>query len=130
MALSLARHNLIEVQFSVLRAHLRLFTWLFFNLSVREQTLVSCFASLFRFAELTFGRMPILTRGSRTSTFQTVSARLSKNSASLTSASDAAFLDALLPRVTDGSEGGGKNGEDCGGFCVLQYTTQLSHVFH
>ena len=58
---------------------------------MREQTLVPCFASRFSFIELTFGRMPILTRWSRTSTFQIVSARLSKNSASLTSASDASF---------------------------------------
>ena len=63
-----------------------------YSSTFREQTLVSCFASRFSFIELTtFGKMPTLKVWSRTSTFQKVSARLSKNSASRTSASDASF---------------------------------------
>ena len=53
-------HSTRVVAFSVLKAIFRLFTWLFFNLVVREQTLVPCFASRFSFIELTFGRIPIL----------------------------------------------------------------------
>ena len=41
---------------------LRPFVGLSFNLVVREQTLVPCFASRFSFIELTFGRMPIVTK--------------------------------------------------------------------
>ena len=74
-----------------------------------------CFSSLFSFVEITLGRMPILTRRSRASTFQEVFAWLSKNSVSLTSASDASFLDALRPRVIDGSEGVAAFGV---GFCA------------
>ena len=58
------------------------------------------------FVELTFGRMPILTRRSCANTFQTVSARLSENGTMVASALDTFFLDALLPRVISGSEGG------------------------
>ena len=36
---------------------------------MREQTLVSCFATRFCFVKLTLGRMPIFTRRSRASTF-------------------------------------------------------------
>ena len=69
----------------------RLFTWLFFNLVVREQALVSCFASRFCYMELTFGRMPRLTRWSRASTFQEEFARLSKNGPMANFASDTSF---------------------------------------
>ena len=78
MALSLARRNPINVQFftiataplcvvfSVLKALFRLFAWLFFNLVVREQTHVPCFASRLSFIESTLKRrMPVLTRWSR-----------------------------------------------------------------
>ena len=64
------------LRFSFLKALCRLFICLFFNLVVRAQTLVSCFASRFSFIELTFGRMPTLERWSRTSTFQIVSAKV------------------------------------------------------
>ena len=69
----------------------RLFTWLFFNLAEREQALVSCFASRFCYIELTFGRMPRLTRWSRASTFQEEFARLSKIHARVTFGSDTPF---------------------------------------
>ena len=130
MTPSLARHDPIAVQFfTIATAFLsslsllywrmivlfRLFVWLFVNLMMREQTLVSCVSSRFSFVGLTFGRMPILTRRSRASTFQEVFAWLSKNSVSLTSASDASFLDALRPRVIDGSEGVAAFGV---GFCA------------
>ena len=48
----------------------RLFVWLFVNLLMREQTPIPCFTSRFVLKELTSGRMPILTRRSRESTFQ------------------------------------------------------------
>ena len=51
---------------------------------MREQTLVPSFTSRFVLIELTFGKMPILTRRSRASTFQIVSARLSKNDTRIT----------------------------------------------
>ena len=57
----------------------RLFVWLFVNLVMREQTLLLYFTSRFVFLQLTFGRMPTLTRRSRASTFQIVSARLSNS---------------------------------------------------
>ena len=84
-------YSTLVVAFSVLKALSLLFTWLFFNVAVWKQTLVPCFASRFSSMELTFGRMPIHTRRTRTSTFQIVSARLSRKSASLTSASGASF---------------------------------------
>ena len=68
-----------------------LFVWLFVNLMMREQTLVPCFASRFVLIELTFGRMPILTRRSRTRTFQIISALLSKNGTLVLFASDTSF---------------------------------------
>ena len=106
MALSLARHtqlwytffdnsySTLVVALCVLRvtAFFRLFTWLFINLVMREQTLVPCFASRFSLREFTFGRMPIFTRRSRASTFQIISARLSENSIMVTFASDTSFL--------------------------------------
>ena len=79
------------VALPVLKAQFRIFTWFFFILAVREQTLVPCFASRFILMEVALGRMPILTRRPRAGTFQMVSARLSKNAASLTSASGASF---------------------------------------
>ena len=72
---------------------------------MREQTLISCFTSRFVFRELTFGKMPILTRRTRASTFQVASARLSKNDTKITFAVDTFFLDTLRPRVIDGSKG-------------------------
>ena len=78
----------------------------FLHLVVRKQTLVSCFAPRFSSIELTLRGCQHSQSNVVQVPFQTVSARLSKSSASLTSASDAFFfLDALLPRVIDGSEG-------------------------
>ena len=75
----------------VLISLFRHFIWLLVNFIVREHTLISCFATRFSLKALTFGRMPTLTKRSCASTFQIVSARLSKNSVSLTSASDASL---------------------------------------
>ena len=69
----------------------RLFVWVFINLMMLEQTLIPCFTSRFCFVELTFGRMPILTRRFRASTFQIVSTRLSKNDTRITFALDTSF---------------------------------------
>ena len=62
----------------------QLFVRLFVIFMMRVQTLVPCFTSRFVFIELTFGKMPTLTRRSRASTFQIVSARLSKNDTRIT----------------------------------------------
>ena len=105
---SLSRRNPSEIQFSQQPHHscrrivalFLLFVWLFVNLMMREQTLIPGLTTRFIFFELTFGRMPILTRRSRASTFQIVSARLSKNGTGVTFA----FLDTLRPRDAVGSE--------------------------
>ena len=82
----------------------RLFVGLFVNLMMQEQTRISCLTSRFVFIELTFGKMPILTKRSRAHTFQIVSTRLSKNDTKNTCALDI-FFDTLRPREKDGSEG-------------------------
>ena len=61
-------------------------------------TLVPCLHPDSFFTELTFVRMPILTKRSRPSTFQIVSARLSKNDPRITFALDSSF-----PRCTSTS---------------------------
>ena len=58
---------------------------------MRKQTLVSSLTTRFSFIETTFGRMPMFTRRSRASTFQIITARLSKNGSMVTFASDASF---------------------------------------
>ena len=87
-------HSILVVAFSSslgIVAFLWLFVWLFINLVMREQTLVSGFTTRFIFFELALGRMPILTRRSRASAFQIISARLSKNGTMVTFASDTSF---------------------------------------
>ena len=83
-----------------------LFAWLFVNLMMREQTLITSFAARFCFAKLTLGWMPIFTRRSRASTFQIISARLSKNGTMVSFLPWWIFLffDTLRPRDKDGSE--------------------------
>ena len=69
-------HSIFVVAFSSfvgIVAFLWLFVWL------REQTFIVGFATHFCFVEMTLGRMPILTKRSRASTCQILSARLSKN---------------------------------------------------
>ena len=102
MVLSLSRHNPLVVQLSQLPQHfcLRFFRfgrlffellfWLFFNLTVREQTLVSCFASRFCFMQID-SREDANTHKVISCIFQEVSARLSKNPARVTFASDNPF---------------------------------------
>ena len=104
MPLNLVRHNPIEVQFSQQLQHpcRRFFPFweLFFGFLVGCSSTLKCGNRHLSpalhpdsvFKDFTLGRMPILTRWYRTSTFQIVSARLSKNSASLTSASGASFF--------------------------------------
>ena len=94
-------HSILVFAFSSfvgIVAFLRPFVWLFINLEVRKQTRVPCLTSRFVFLELTLGKMPILTRRSRASTFQIISARLSKNGTMVTFASDTS-----LPRHTSTS---------------------------
>ena len=67
------------------------FVWLFFNLPVQEWALSAELTSRFRFIELTFGRMPILTRRFGASTFQEVFTRLSIEFIRLASASGISF---------------------------------------
>ena len=55
----------------------RLFVWLFFCLPMREWALCAEHTSRFRWTELTFGRMPILTRRFGASSFQEVFTRRS-----------------------------------------------------
>ena len=81
-----------------------LFVWLFINLVMREQTLVRCFTTRFCFVELTLGLMPKITRRSRASTFQLISARLSKNDPWLLLPRILLVLDTLRHRDTIGSE--------------------------
>ena len=97
-ARSLARHNPIEAQFSQqlqhsCRRYFRLKALFSASYLVVLQHLQCGNRSALQphsvFRELTSGRMPILTTWYRTTTFQKASARLSKNSASLTSASGA-----------------------------------------
>ena len=70
---------------------LRLFVWLFVNLPVRECALCAELTSRFSFLELTFGRMPILTRRFDASTFREVLTRRSIEFLSLASASGISF---------------------------------------
>ena len=58
---------------------------------MRKQTLVSSLTNRFCFVELTLGWMPIFTRRSSASTFQIISARLSKDDTRITFASDTSF---------------------------------------
>ena len=89
---------------------------LFVNLVMREQALIPGFASRFCLKDLTLGRMPILTKRSRASTFQEECAWLSKNHTRVTFASDTPFfLNTPLSRVIDGSEGVAAFGV---GFCA------------
>ena len=74
-------HSIFVVAFSSfvgIVAFLWLFVWL------REQTFIVDFATHFCVVELTLVRMPILTRRSRASTCQILSARLSKNDTMVT----------------------------------------------
>ena len=83
-------HCILVVAFSAILGMVvffRLSIWCFVNIVV-----------LFVFIELTFGRVPILTRRSRASTSQIVSTRLSKNNARITFA-----LDTSYPRHTSTS---------------------------
>ena len=66
------------------------FIWLFFNLKVREQTLVTCFTSQFCFLQIDI-REDANTHKVISCIFQEVSARLSKNPARVTFASDNPF---------------------------------------
>ena len=64
-------HCILVVAFSScvgIVAFLWLFDWLFINLVMREQSLITGFAARFCFVKLTLGRMPIFTRRSRAST--------------------------------------------------------------
>ena len=68
-----------------------LFIWLFINIVMRKQTLVSSLTTLFIYIDLALGRMPIFSRLSRTGTSQMISARLSKNAPTVTFALDTSF---------------------------------------
>ena len=75
-------HRILVDAFSVfvgMVAFLWLFVWLFINLMMRDQTLISGFATRFCLGKLTLGRVPIFTRLSRAGTSQIISARLSEN---------------------------------------------------
>ena len=85
---------------------------------MREQTLIPGFATRFSFVELTLRRMPIFTRRSRASTFQILSARLSKNSTMVTFASDTS-----LPRHTSTSRRCWLR--TCGGFDLRTIVTLM-----
>ena len=111
MHLNLVIHNPIVIHFSQQTQHscrrflffwdvalFRLFVWLFTNLVMRKQTLVSSLTTRFIFVELALGRMPIFTRRSRAGTFQIRSAPLSENGPMVTFASDTS-----LPRHTSTS---------------------------
>ena len=65
-------HSILVIVFSSFWdvALFRLFIWLFINLVMRKQTLVSSLTTRFNFIEWTLGRMPIFTRRSRAGTFQ------------------------------------------------------------
>ena len=108
---SLARRNPLVKQFLQKTQHycrrflfffgnsslsLGFFVWLFVNLMMREQTLITGFSARFTFIELALRRVPIFTRRSCAGTFQKISARLSKKGGTMvTSASDTS-----LPRHT------------------------------
>ena len=98
-------HSIFVIDFSLFFWQVPLFRpfiCLFINLVMREQTLVPCLTSRFSFIELTFGRMPTLTRRSRASTFQIVSTWLSKNDTRiLLLPLILLFLDTFRPRVID-----------------------------
>ena len=83
-------HRILVVAFSSFWdvALFRFFIWLFINLVMRKQTLVSSLTTCFIFIELALGRMPLFTRRSRAGTFQIISARLSKNDTMVIFASD------------------------------------------
>ena len=83
-----------------------LFTWL---------ALVPCFASRFSFMEMTFGRMPTLTRRSRTSTFQKNLHGCRRMDPWLLMPVILLFLDTLRPRDIDGSE---SVAAVCSGLCA------------
>ena len=76
----------------------RLFIQLFINLSVRKRALIAKLTTRFRFMELTFGRMAIITRWFGANTFQVISAWLSSELPRWTPASEV-----LFPRCTSAS---------------------------
>ena len=82
-------HSVLVVAFSSflgIVAILWLFVWLLINLMMREQTLIPGFASRFCFVTLNWhsGGCQYFRRRSRASTFQMISARLSKNGTMVT----------------------------------------------
>ena len=87
-----SQHSCHRFLFFLEIALFQLFIWLFMNLVLRKQTLVSSLTTRFNFIELALGRMPRFTRRSRTRTSQRTSARLSKNGPMVTYASDTFFL--------------------------------------
>ena len=96
---------------------------------MRKQTFVLfSLTTRFIFKELALGRMPIFTRRSRVSTFQIVSARLSKNGPMVTFASDTS-----LPRHTSTSHDLGSRGGNCKGLLAnagLFLSTGNRYLFH
>ena len=67
------------------------------NLPVRKRALIAEFTAQFRLVELTFGRMPTVTRQYSTSTFQEIFARLSIGLPRWTPTSEGPFSRRTLP---------------------------------